>query len=122
MSIYRNVVWFTKGNRTQNKDHLFSFFYLIKGLSEYTKSGYETAAKHFNAADLEVDLSQRSIMVTGANSGIGKSCAMEVAKRGAIVHMVCRNKERGEAAQKEIITSSKNNVSSKFTLLFQLFL
>lgn len=77
---------------------------------EYTKSGYESAAKAFNPSDLEVDLSKRSIMVTGANSGIGKSCAMEVAKRGATVHMVCRSKERGENAQKEIITTTNNNV------------
>ena len=36
---------------------------------EYTKQGFETAQKNFNPADLEVDLSQRSIMITGANSG-----------------------------------------------------
>ena len=41
----------------------------FKGMSEYTKSGYETAKKHFNPTDLEVDLSSRSIMITGANSG-----------------------------------------------------
>jgi dehydrogenase/reductase SDR family member 12 len=34
--------------------------------------------------------------------------ALEVAKRGATVHMVCRSKERGEAAKKEIIDESKN--------------
>ncbi|CAF0853642.1 unnamed protein product [Brachionus calyciflorus] len=91
MSLYRNVVWFSKG------------------LLEYTRPGYEAAAKSFNPNDLEVDLSNRSIMVTGANSGIGKSCAIEVAKRGATVHMVCRSKERGESAQKEIISSTNNN-------------
>lgn len=80
---------------------------------EYTKSGYESAAKSFNQVDLEVDLSKRSIMVTGANSGIGKSCAMEVAKRGATVHMVCRSKERGEAAKEEIVSASNNNVINK---------
>ena len=41
----------------------------FKGMSEYTKSGYEAAKKHFNPTDLEVDLSSRSIMITGANSG-----------------------------------------------------
>jgi dehydrogenase/reductase SDR family member 12 len=44
---------------------------------EYTKSGYESASKSFNAADLQVDLSRKSIMVTGANSGIGKVTALE---------------------------------------------
>ena len=94
MSLYRNIVWFAKG------------------MSEYTRSGFESASKKFNAADLEVDLSKKAIMVTGANSGIGKVTALEVAKRGAIVHMVCRSKERGEAAKKEIIDESKNQVVS----------
>jgi len=39
------------------------------GMSEYTKPGYEAAKKRFNPTDLEVDLSTRSIMITGANSG-----------------------------------------------------
>ena len=77
---------------------------------EYTRGGFESAMKSFNAADLNVDLSKKSIMVTGANSGIGKTTALEVAKRNATVHMICRSKERGEAAQKEIIDQSKNQV------------
>lgn len=81
-------------------------------MSEYTKTGYDKAEKLFNPKDLEVDLSSRAIMITGANSGIGKSAAIEVAKRGATVYMVCRSKERGEAAQKEIIEKTKNNVRS----------
>lgn len=48
-------------------------------------------------------------MITGSNSGIGKVAALEVARRGATVYMVCRSKERGEAAQKEIIEQTKNN-------------
>lgn len=48
-------------------------------------------------------------MVTGANSGIGKITALELAKRGATVVMVCRSRERGEAAQKEIIAQSGND-------------
>uniref|UniRef100_A0A3P8RTR9 Dehydrogenase/reductase (SDR family) member 12 n=1 Tax=Amphiprion percula TaxID=161767 RepID=A0A3P8RTR9_AMPPE len=90
MSFYRNAVWF------------------VKGLQEYTKSGYEAAAKHFSAGDLEVNLSGRSFMVTGANSGIGKATAQEIANRGGTVHMVCRNKDRAEAARNEIVEQSKN--------------
>ena len=44
---------------------------------EYTKGGFETASKLFHPKDLEVDLSKRVIMVTGANSGIGKVTALE---------------------------------------------
>lgn len=90
MSIYRNAVWF------------------VKGLQEYTKSGYEAAAKHFSPADLDVNLSGRSFMITGANSGIGKATAQEIANRGGTVHMVCRNKGRADAAKEEIVEKSKN--------------
>ena len=40
----------------------------IKGFSEFTRSGYESASKKFNPDDLNVDLSGQYIMITGANS------------------------------------------------------
>lgn len=46
--------------------------WFVKGLSEYTKSGYLSAAKKFKAEDLEVSCKGKSYMITGANSGIGK--------------------------------------------------
>uniref|UniRef100_A0A8C6LLA7 Dehydrogenase/reductase 12 n=1 Tax=Nothobranchius furzeri TaxID=105023 RepID=A0A8C6LLA7_NOTFU len=94
MSFYRNAVWF------------------MKGLQEYTKSGYETAAKHFVPSDLDVNLSGRSFIITGANSGIGKAAAQEIASRGGTIHMVCRDKGRAEAAKAEIIANSKNQVNN----------
>jgi NAD(P)-dependent dehydrogenase (short-subunit alcohol dehydrogenase family) len=48
-------------------------------------------------------------LVTGSNSGIGKETAMSLAKMGATVVMVVRNKESGEKAQKEIVKQSGNN-------------
>ena len=47
-------------------------------------------------------------LVTGSNSGIGKETALNLAKMGATVVMVVRNKERGEKAQKEIVKQSCN--------------
>jgi dehydrogenase/reductase SDR family member 12 len=40
----------------------------MKGLSEYTRSGYESAAKKFQLADTDVDMSDQHVMITGANS------------------------------------------------------
>lgn len=77
-------------------------------MQEYTRSGYESAAKHFNPSDLEVNLSGRSFMITGANSGIGKATAQEIANKGGTVHMVCRNKGRADSAKDEIVEKSKN--------------
>lgn len=38
-------------------------------------------------------LEGRSVMVTGANAGIGRAISLELSRRGATVHMVCRNPE-----------------------------
>lgn len=48
------------------------------------------------------NLSGQVIIVTGANSGIGKVTARELAAMGATVVMVVRSRERGEAALAEI--------------------
>jgi len=48
-------------------------------------------------------------MVTGANSGIGKATALELAQMGATVVMVCRDRARGEEARREITTKSRKN-------------
>src|SRR5947208_6934426 len=54
-------------------------------------------------------MKDKVVMVTGANSGIGKSASLALAEKGATVVMVARNKDRGEAARSEIVTKSGNN-------------
>ncbi|MGB0119734.1 MAG: SDR family NAD(P)-dependent oxidoreductase [Solirubrobacterales bacterium] len=49
------------------------------------------------------DLTGKSVMITGSNSGLGKAAALESARCGAIVHMVCRNPQKGQAARDEIV-------------------
>lgn len=55
-------------------------------------------------------LSSKVCIITGSNSGIGKATALGLARLGATVVMVCRNLERGRAAQGEIVgeTGSKS--------------
>jgi len=48
-------------------------------------------------------------MITGANSGVGKYTALGLAKLGATVIMVCRDLDRGRAAQQEIRALSGND-------------
>ena len=48
-------------------------------------------------------------MITGANSGIGKATVLGLARLGATVVMVCRDKERGEKAMGEISEQSANS-------------
>lgn len=56
--------------------------------------------------DLRID--DKVVVITGANSGIGKATAMELARRGARVYLACRSYERGEAARQEIIKETDN--------------
>ena len=53
-------------------------------------------------------MKEKTILVTGANSGIGKVTALALARMDARIVMFCRNRERGEAAQNEIIRESNN--------------
>ncbi|CAM9430625.1 unnamed protein product, partial [Heterosigma akashiwo] len=48
----------------------------------------------------------KTALVTGANSGIGYATAEGLAAKNAIVHMICRNEERGRAAQSQIIEAT----------------
>ncbi|MCD8502408.1 MAG: SDR family oxidoreductase [Bacillaceae bacterium] len=42
------------------------------------------------------------VIITGANSGMGKASSIELAKTGAAVVMLCRNTARGEEALQEV--------------------
>ena len=56
----------------------------------------------FNAIIMNTDLSNRTCIITGANSGIGKATAIGLAKMGASIVMLCRNEEKGKISLKEI--------------------
>ncbi|NJC98283.1 MAG: SDR family oxidoreductase [Anaerolineae bacterium] len=48
------------------------------------------------------DLKGKTIIITGANSGIGKAASIQLAKLGAHIVMMCRNRERGGQALQEV--------------------
>ena len=59
---------------------------------------------------MNTDLSNRTCIITGANSGIGKATAFGLAKMGASIVMLCRNEKKGKNALKEI----KDNTGNQF--------
>jgi E3 ubiquitin-protein ligase SIAH1 len=54
------------------------------------------------------DLKSKVIVITGANTGIGKEVAKQLAQRGGRVVMGCRDELKCMKARKEIILETKN--------------
>ncbi|XP_016350765.1 retinol dehydrogenase 12-like [Sinocyclocheilus anshuiensis] len=65
-----------------------------------------------------VRLDNKTVIITGANTGIGKETVRDLAKRGARVIMACRDLEKAEAARKELMEDSGNQniVANKLDL------
>lgn len=57
-----------------------------------------------------VDLTGKRVLVTGANTGLGKEIALELAKQGAEVWLLCRDQLKAEAARDEIIEQTQNKL------------
>lgn len=51
-------------------------------------------------------MTEKICIITGANSGIGKAAAIQIAQKGVRVIMACRNQERGEAALHDVRAAS----------------
>lgn len=55
------------------------------------------------------DIRGKTILITGATDGIGKAAALVLAKRGAILVLVSRDRERGEQVLGELRKKSGNH-------------
>ena len=58
----------------------------------------------------------KTVLITGANSGIGKEATLQLAGLGASVIMACRSRERGEQARQEILARYPGSDLKVFTL------
>ncbi|XP_072241919.1 retinol dehydrogenase 13-like [Leuresthes tenuis] len=54
-------------------------------------------------------LDGKTILITGANTGIGKETAVDLAKRGARIILACRDMDRANKAAQDVRKKSGNN-------------
>jgi len=78
-------------------------------VSSFDRNGFRIHSLAFQPGDLDVDLSGRHCLVTGANSGIGYETALALADLGADVKLLCRSRERGEEAAGRIREQTGNS-------------
>lgn len=84
--------------------------FFLYGRRHFTRTGWERASKKYIPDFLEnMSLADKTFVVTGANSGIGKMVTEYMASKGGKVYMVCRNKERGEQARQELSEKTGND-------------
>lgn len=57
---------------------------------------------------MNYNLENKTVIVTGANAGIGKAAAIQLAQLGAHVVMMSRNAERGEKAVNDVRSASNS--------------
>lgn len=63
--------------------------FIVYGMRNYIKWSKELPP-------IEGSLKNQHVMVTGATTGLGLGISKQMAQRGAIVHMVARNKQKAE--------------------------
>ncbi|HEY1509198.1 MAG TPA: SDR family NAD(P)-dependent oxidoreductase [Solirubrobacteraceae bacterium] len=63
----------------------------------YTKLGYELRSRRWDQSEL-APMDGKVALVTGATSGLGEAAAAGLARLGATVWLLARNRERGEDA------------------------
>lgn len=81
----------------------------------FDRSGFLRHQKNFKE-EIFPNSKGKKVLITGGNSGIGYAAALEFAKLGLEVHIVCRDKQKGSQAIEELKKES-NNLSITLHLL-----
>lgn len=84
------------------QDHL-----IVPGLLGFTNVGYRWRSRSWKP--LAVSMRGRTVVVTGATSGLGQAAASQLAELGARVILVGRNRDKAEATRREIVAATGND-------------
>jgi len=85
-------------------------FLITAGIGLLTFGGLAMLKNKINGpkCNLKRDLTDKVIIVTGANTGLGKETARALALSNATVILACRDENKGQLAAKEIEAETKN--------------
>jgi dehydrogenase/reductase SDR family protein 12 len=79
---------------------------ILPGMLTFSKYGYHWRKRSWNP--LAVFLTEQTVLVTGATSGIGKITALKIARLGAKTIIVGRNSQKVDSVCREIIEETGN--------------
>lgn len=77
----------------------------------YTEPGYWLRTRSFFDGPVREDLTGRRVVVTGASSGLGKSCAKSLIELGADVILVARESDRARQVQRDLAAGAVGEVT-----------
>ncbi len=80
---------------------------VVPGLVGFTKVGYQWHKRNWKP--LTVSLRGRTIVITGATSGLGRAAASQLAALDARVILVGRDRDKAEATRREIVAETGND-------------
>ena len=80
---------------------------ILPGAAGFTRFGYACRERGWNGVDDSME--GRTMVVTGATSGLGLSAARSLAGLGARVVLVGRNPEKAEVARQDVVAASGND-------------
>ena len=73
---------------------------VLPGVTMFSRLGYALGRKHFNPMSAYVK--NQHMLITGASSGLGYAAATELARRGAQLTLIMRDREKAENTIAEI--------------------
>ncbi|MCB1687455.1 MAG: SDR family NAD(P)-dependent oxidoreductase [Halioglobus sp.] len=79
---------------------------VFPGVMMFSRMGYTRGRKHFNP--MSASVKNKHMLITGASSGLGYAAALELARRGAALTLVMRDRRKAENTVAEIQRETGN--------------